>query len=75
MPDDEADITHLDENALKAALGGIEMDFAGDSVPQAAVAAHSGNDYGWIILLSLLVLLGLECFMAMRFGHYRRVGS
>lgn len=74
VPDDEADITHLDENALKAALGGIEMDFAGDSVPQAAVAARTGNDYGWIILLSLLVLLGLECFMAMRFGHYRKSG-
>lgn len=75
LPDDEADVTHLDETALRAALGEIEVELLGDSVPELAAAVRDGHDYGWGIMLALLGLLGLECFMAMRFGHYRRVGG
>lgn len=75
LPEDEADVTHLEETALRAALGDIEVELFGDSVPQLAAAARDGQDYGWGIMLTLLVLLGLECFMAMRFGHYRRGGT
>jgi hypothetical protein len=75
LPEDEADVTHLDETALKASLGDIDVELLGDSVPELAAAERDGQDYGWTIMLVLLALLGLECFMAMRFGHYRRGGK
>lgn len=74
LPEDEADVTHLDETALKASFGDIEVELLGDNVPELAAAVRDGQDYGWSIMLALLALLGLECFMAMRFGHYRRGG-
>ena len=31
-----------------------------------------GNDFGWPFMLAALIFVAAECFMAMRFGHYRR---
>lgn len=73
LPSDEADVSHLDEPALRAALGGIELELLGDTLPETAGASDGGgSDYGWTLLLILLGLLGLETFFAMRFGHQRR---
>jgi hypothetical protein len=77
VPPGEADVTHLDENAVRTLLGNdSSVAFFGDQLPggpeAVAARADDGRDYGWTILLAVLGLLGFECFMAMRFGHYRR---
>lgn len=72
VPDDEADIRLLPAEAIRRALGDIEVRFAGDAIPDASLARNDNPDLGWPVMLVLLVFVGLECFMAMRFGHYRR---
>jgi hypothetical protein len=58
---------------VRKSLGDIQMTMLGDELPiEDVVAAKEGNDWAGALLLILLVLLGVECFMAMRFGHYRR---
>jgi hypothetical protein len=37
-----------------------------------SAADTSGNDFGWPFMLIGAMLVAAECFMAMRFGHYRR---
>ncbi len=72
VPDDEADIRTLDDAALTRAMGEAQMEFEGDQLPALAASNDSGNDYGWSIMAIVLVLVGFECFLAMRFGHYRK---
>ncbi len=71
VPDDEADIRPLDNPAIKQALGDIELTLANDQLP-ALADQQTGRDFGWSFMLVVLGLVGLECFLAMRFGHYRR---
>lgn len=72
VPSDEADVRTLNDAAIKRALGDIEIQTNADSLPPEAVSVHDGDDFGWPIMLAVLMLVGLEAFMAMRFGHYRR---
>jgi hypothetical protein len=72
VPDDEADIRTIDDAALTRAMGDAPMEFEGDQLPSLASSNDAGNDYGWSIMLIVLMLVGFECFLAMRFGHYRR---
>jgi hypothetical protein len=73
VPSDEADVRTMDNTAIKSALGGVEVDLLQDQLPPEAVEAHAGNDFGWTIMMIVLALVGLECFLAMQFGHTRRV--
>jgi hypothetical protein len=43
----------------------------GDDLP-AITAQTAGRDFGWSFMLVVLGLVGAECFLAMKFGHYRR---
>ena len=72
VPADEADVRTLPAEAIKSALGGIELAMRGSDVPAQAAAAEAGNDLSWAFMLAVFVLLAVECFMAMRFGHHRR---
>jgi hypothetical protein len=72
VPDDEADIRFLDGSGIKKALGDIDLALLDDQLPVEAAAEMSGNDFGWSFMVIVLALVGLECFLAMRFGHYRR---
>ena len=63
----------LPPEAIRSALGGIELAMRGDEVPAVAVSQSTGNDLSWAFMLAVFVLLALECFMAMRFGHHRRM--
>jgi hypothetical protein len=72
VPSDEADIRTLDNAAIKKALGDIDLALESDQLPPVPVTADSGNDYGWSVMAIVLALVAVECFMAMRFGHYRR---
>jgi hypothetical protein len=62
----------LDNGAIKAALGDIDIDLQGDVLLPEPADRDRGNDLGWTVMLLVLVLVAAESFMAMRFGHYRR---
>lgn len=72
VPADEADVRTLEQPAIKAALGDIELIQEGDHLALVAASDAASRDYGWLILAAVLMLTGFECFMAMRLGHYRR---
>jgi hypothetical protein len=71
---DEADVRTLDDAAIRKLLGDAEIEMHGDTLPAtiAAAADTAGNDFGWPFMLIGAMLVAAECFMAMRFGHYRR---
>jgi hypothetical protein len=72
VPADESDIRVMDQAAVRAALGDVQLQFDTDQLPPPQVAQAEGRDFGWSVMLAVLALLGAECFMAMRFGHHRR---
>ncbi len=72
VPSDEADVRTLDDNALRRALGNIDLTMLGDHLPPLAAQQSAGEDYGWTVMVALFSLVALESFMAMRFGHQRR---
>ena len=43
-----------------------------DSISIAGLKADTCNDWSWALMAIVLSLAALECFMAMRFGHYKR---
>jgi hypothetical protein len=71
VPEDEADIRALDNSAIRSALGDINLALESDALP-AITAESAGHDYGWSFMVVVLGFVGLECFLAMKFGHYRR---
>lgn len=72
LPDDEADIRPLDGPAIQRALGDIKMSLLDDALPPIAAIEQAGSDFGWSVMLIVLTLVGLECFLAMKFGHHKR---
>ena len=72
VPPTEADVRVVSDQRIREALGGIDVQFRGDEMPAVSTAGETGNDLSWIAMVAVFVLLLLECFMAMRFGHYRR---
>ena len=72
VPAEEADVHTLDDAAIKAALGGIDLKLNNDQ-PVALIAQTSlANDWGWLVMICVLLLVGGESFLAMRFGHHRK---
>lgn len=74
VPADEADVRTLPEAALRKALGDVEFTAHEDQAPAESASLNANRDLGWSVMLLVLALAGFECFMAMRFGHYRRAG-
>ena len=72
VPADEADVRTIADEAVRQALGGVELTARGADVPAVAASQESGNDLSWAFMLAVFALLAVECFMAMRFGHHRR---
>jgi len=72
VPDDEADIRPLDSAAIRKALGDVDISFLDDQLPPPAKSDLPGNDFGWSAMILVLAFVALECFLAMRFGHYKR---
>jgi hypothetical protein len=72
VPKGEADIRTLNDQAIRHTLGDIEMTLEGDQPPSEAAVAQAGRDWGWHLMVIVFALLGVEAFMAMRFGHWRR---
>ena len=73
VPASEADIRTINDQAIRQTLGNINMTLEGDQLPAETQVAEAGRDWGWHLMLIVFVLLGAEAFMAMRFGHWRRV--
>ncbi|MCS7034683.1 MAG: hypothetical protein NZ561_11935, partial [Phycisphaerae bacterium] len=71
-PPEEADIRPIPDAAIRQALGGVDVELFGDTLPALDGTRARHNDFGWIVMFSVLVLLVAESFLAMRFGHYRR---
>lgn len=69
---DEANVTTLDNDSIRHALGDIELSLQGAQMPSEAATAREGNDFSWWCMMAVLALLCFECFIAMKFGHYRK---
>lgn len=72
VPADEADARVLPVEAVRKALGEIDLAVFGDSLSDAQMARDEGSDLGWSLMAIVLLLAGLECFLAMKFGHQKR---
>ncbi len=72
LPADEADVRQVDDRAIRAALGDVEIELLADELPVHAESHEERNDLGWSVMVIVLALLLAECFMAMRFGHHSK---
>ena len=73
LPANESDLRGMTQESVTAALGDVELQWLGDELPSQSIAEEDERpDFGWSLLLAVLLLAGLECFMAMRFGRHRR---
>jgi hypothetical protein len=73
VPASEADVRVVSNDAVKRALGDIDIAFEDEQVAAAGgLKVESGNDWSWIVMAVVFALAGFECFCAMRFGHYKR---
>jgi hypothetical protein len=72
VPDDNADIRPLDASAIRKSLGDVDVNLLDDQLPPPTKTQVAGNDFGWSVMVAVLAFVGLECFLAMKFGHYRR---
>jgi hypothetical protein len=69
---EEADVHTIDTGAIKTALGGIEIREHNDQPLTVLTESSAGDDWGWSVMLAVLALVGLESFLAMQFGHFRK---
>lgn len=74
LPAEEADVRTEPPAAIREIFGGVPIDIEADQPPPEAAQATNGRDFGWIAMIVLFGLIGAECFMAMRFGHYKKPG-
>jgi hypothetical protein len=72
VPATEADVRVIPPDAIRKALGDIDLALDDDTAAVAALKVDSGNDWSWAFMALVLMLAAVECFLAMRFGHYRR---
>jgi hypothetical protein len=73
VPDDEADIRPVEPAAINHALGDVKLSMYNDELPTVLADSRApANDFGWSVMLIVLSLVAMECFLAMRFGHFRR---
>ena len=73
VPPEASDVRTVDDAAIKAALGGADVTFGDDAPPAIGTAAAAASlDQGWNVMLLVLVMVAVEAFLAMRFGHHRK---
>jgi hypothetical protein len=72
VPSNEADVRVIPPDAIKKALGDIDLAMEDDSLAVAGLKIDSGNDWSWAFMALVFLFACLECFLAMRFGHYKR---
>ena len=74
VPAEASDVRTVDNGSIRTALGGADVTFAGEDPPAAdrGSSATTALDQGWNVMLIVLLLVGFEAFLAMRFGHHRK---
>jgi hypothetical protein len=72
---EEANVTTITDQAIRHALGDIDLSIQGADLPVEEAAAREGNDFSWWCMAAVLALVCFECFIAMKFGHYHRSES
>ena len=72
IPEGCADVRNVSAVEMKKSLGGIDCAMLGDALPPADAVATAGNDLGWSVMVAVMLFLGAECLLALRFGQYRR---
>jgi hypothetical protein len=73
VPATEADVRVVSNDAVKKALGDVDIAFEDEQVAASGgLKVESGNDWSWVVMAVVFALAGFECFCAMRFGHYKR---
>jgi hypothetical protein len=72
VPSNEADVRVISADAIKKAMGDIDLAMEDDSLSIAGLKIDSGNDWSWHFMAMVLLFAGLECFLAMHFGHFKR---
>jgi hypothetical protein len=72
VPSNEADVRVISNDAIKKAMGDIDLDMEDDTLAIAGLKIDSGNDWSWAFMALVLIFAGVECFLAMHFGHYKR---
>jgi hypothetical protein len=70
VPPNEADVRVISADAIKKAMGDVDLAMEGDTLSAAALKIDSGNDWSWSFMALVLLLAGLECFLAMLFGLF-----
>lgn len=71
LPAAEADVRTLDAAGIRRALGDVELDLRGDSLPATVAVRNAASDFAWPVLAVLLPLLGVESIMAWKFSRGR----
>jgi hypothetical protein len=74
IPSTESDIRTLEPAAIKSALGDIDLALEPDQPPAEFASDDPKRDFGWTFMLLVFGLVAIECFMAMEFGHHKRIG-
>jgi hypothetical protein len=69
---DEANVTTLTDDAIRHALGDIAMTMQSAEVTEETAVGREGNDFSWWTMAAVLALVGFECFIAMKLGHYQQ---
>lgn len=72
VPPNEADVRVISHDAIKKAFGDIDLTMEDDTASIGGLKSESGNDLSWACMAIVLVMAGMECFFAMRFGHFKR---
>jgi hypothetical protein len=72
VPAGASDVHTIDNAAMKAALGGIDMVLSDDQPPLIIDPSEAGSDQGWNVMALVLLLAGFEAYLAMRFGHFKK---
>lgn len=75
VPGDEADVRPVVAARIASILGGGAINLMGDELPVIGSQDDQGNDFGWAVMIVVLLLACGECYLAMRFGHHRRQGT
>jgi hypothetical protein len=68
----EADVRVVGPEAVRKALGDIDLSFEDEAATIAAMKLDPGNDLSWTFMAIVLAFGAMECFLAMKFGHYKR---
>jgi hypothetical protein len=73
IPPEASDVRTIDNAGIKSALGGIDLSLNGDQPLTPGNESHPAADWGWTLMLLVLLLTCAETFCSRQFGNQRKV--